>query len=506
MGERLGPRSRDGRRRTSSACATSIVRLFALALPVLGVALIVQRLVHLDGQEGVGLERRAAAAPGARARRRPPRLVGAARLGLVAVRPVPARAPDRQRHARRRLPAPSSAAGRGRAPGRRAPRRRALAPGRHLAVALIPRGGPTEEHPALYVVNGGDEDDKPTILVSPDAPDARKAPTLDGPPAARRRRRPRPTPRRRRAAGRLVRRAATTGPATQLPFKLPDKPGEGDSQALATNTTDGGIIYDVAYSLVTVKDGDPVDERELRLRARQLQGLHDLAVSFQLVLVVGQSDKIMPINVAEALNLNCPSCITTAIAKQIVVSVKSAPSEELLRRLTEELKKLDAIDTSDPPAEVLEQVNAVSDAINKALDESGITYPKARRHADSRRRPRTRPPRRRRARPRRPRRPRRRRPRPPGRRHRRRPRPRRRHRPRRRPRRRPRFRAVPYVEPEADLQRRLVVGHLAVGDVAADRDDLEPVDVAHGLGGLRDGAVDRRRHPAGEDPVISTDL
>ena len=95
------------------------------------------------------------------------------------------------------------------------------------------------------------------------------------------------------------------------------------------------------------------------------------------MLVVGQSDKIMPINVAEALNLNCPECITTAIAKQLVISVKSAPSEELLRRLTEELQKLDAIDTSDPPAEVLKQVNAVSDGINKALEESGITYPKA---------------------------------------------------------------------------------------------------------------------------------
>ena len=95
------------------------------------------------------------------------------------------------------------------------------------------------------------------------------------------------------------------------------------------------------------------------------------------MLIVGQSDEIMPINVAEALNLNCPECITTAIAKQIVISLKSAPSDELIRRLTEELKKLDAIDTSDSPAEVLAQVNAVSDAINRALDESGITYPKA---------------------------------------------------------------------------------------------------------------------------------
>ena len=170
---------------------------------------------------------------------------------------------------------------------------------------------------------------------------------------------------------------STTAPATQLPFKLPDKPGEGDSQALATNTTDGGIVYDVAYSLVTVKDGAPVKNENSAYALASCDACTTLAVSFQLVLIVGQSDRIMPINVAEALNLNCPECITTAIAKQIVISVTSEPSPELLRRLTEELQKLDAIDTSDPPAEVLQQVNAVSEGINRALEESGITYPKA---------------------------------------------------------------------------------------------------------------------------------
>ena len=252
-----------------------------------------------------------------------------------------------------------------------------LAPGRHLAVALIPRGGPTEEHPALFVVNGGDDKDEPTVLVSPDAPDPGKAPSMqdagtDGAATAT-------PPDEDAAAGAPASGAPTTptGPATQLPFKLPDAPGEGDSQALATNTTDGGIVYDVAYSLVTVSGGADVTNENSAYALACCKACMTLAVSFQLVLVVGQSDKIMPINVAEALNLNCPECITTAIAKQLVISVRSAPSEELLRRLTEELKKLDAIDTADPPAEVLEQVNAVSDAINKALDESGITYPKA---------------------------------------------------------------------------------------------------------------------------------
>src|SRR6185312_7671848 len=98
---------------------------------------------------------------------------------------------------------------------------------------------------------GGRDRDKPTILVSPQAPDARKAPQFDqagagqasaGAPAATAR--PPATP---------------TAAATQLPFKLPHAPGRGDSQALATNTTDHGIVYDIAYSLVTVSGGEPVD-------------------------------------------------------------------------------------------------------------------------------------------------------------------------------------------------------------------------------------------------------
>src|SRR4051794_20311734 len=47
------------------------------------------------------------------------------------------------------------------------------------------------------------------------------------------------------------------------------------------------------------------------------------------------------------------------------------------------------------------------------------------------------------------------------------------------------------LEPEAHLQRHLVVLDAALVDVAADRDDLEPVEVAQGLGRLGDRAVDR---------------
>src|SRR5688572_28396515 len=346
----------------------SIARLFALALPVAGVTLIVQRMVASMGKKAWGWS------DGQRPRQA---LVIAGAAGLVALltwawwpsgqyRPVRPTDDGTLVSAVRSVSAPAATA---RPLGLAPPP--SLSPGRHLAVALIPRGGPTEEHPALFVVKEGEDDQSPTILVSPEAPDARKAPTLDdsggSQPAAE-------AP----SAGTAPSSGPTTSaPATQLPFKLPDAPGEGDSQALATNTTDGGIVYDVAYSLVTVKDGAPVENENSAYALASCNACTTLAVSFQLVLIVGQSDKIMPINVAEALKLNYTEYITTAIAKQLVISVTAEPSPELLRRLTEELQKLDAIDTSDPPAEVLQQVNAVSEGILRALEESGITYPKA---------------------------------------------------------------------------------------------------------------------------------
>jgi outer membrane biosynthesis protein TonB len=97
-----------------------------------------------------------------------------------------------------------------------------------------------------------------------------------------------------------------------------------------------------------------------------------VAVSFQLVLVVGQSDTITPINVAEALNVNCPQCLTVAIARQIVVSLRAVPSDELLRRLDAELQKLNAIDELDSPSEALAQVDAVTEAIQRELEAGGL--------------------------------------------------------------------------------------------------------------------------------------
>jgi putative peptide zinc metalloprotease protein len=247
-----------------------------------------------------------------------------------------------------------------------------LKPGKHLAVALIPEGGATKKHPAVFVIKGN-KGEKPVVLVSDKSPDPKNTPTAQAASTG---------------GGTTTPSATSTTPAPSssttssapvevaaFNFALPDKPRANDSQALAVNHQDGGIKYSVAYSLVTVTGGKPVDSRNTAYAFANCNACTTVAVSFQLVLIVGQSDTIAPLNFAGALNVNCPSCITTAIADQIVLSIKSVPSDELLQRLTEELKKLDAISAlgaAGTPAEVAKQVADVQNAIQKDLADSGL--------------------------------------------------------------------------------------------------------------------------------------
>jgi len=328
----------------------SIARVLALTLPVIGTVLMAQRLARSTGGKAW---RWSAGQPGRQA------VVASAAAGLLALlgwawwpagqyQPVRASDDGTLLAAFRTVGAPASAA---RPAPQAAPVR--LSPGRQLAVALVPSGGATREHPALFVIKGRDGE-KPTLVVSDTAPDARAAPAVGDAHSA-------------------PATASAPTAAAALPFKLPDKPGPNDSQALAVNTTDGGITYDVVYSLVTVQDGETVDETNSAYALASCNACTTVAVSFQIVLVVGQTDKIMPINVAEALNVNCPYCVTVAIAHQLVVSLNAAPSDELLRRLAAILKKLDAIDElGGSPAEVVAQVQ---DEIEHELDASGLRVP-----------------------------------------------------------------------------------------------------------------------------------
>ena len=209
-----------------------------------------------------------------------------------------------------------------------------IAPGTHLALAMIPTGGATRTHPALFVFPG--------------------------------------------ARGKPASAVLSFGPGSlsaAFPFVLPGKPGPGGTQALAIGTHDGGVTYQVAYALVTVTGGNPVTQTNSAFALADCRACTTVAVSFQLVLVVGQSGKIAPINAAGALNYQCPACSTTALADQMIITLTAQPSPALLAELQASLTKLNALQalgSSGTPNAVAAQVGAVQQEIQNELAGSGL--------------------------------------------------------------------------------------------------------------------------------------
>jgi putative peptide zinc metalloprotease protein len=205
-----------------------------------------------------------------------------------------------------------------------------------LALAAIPQGGVTAAHPAFFLLPDGSGDRTTALAVGG---------------------------------------SGNSSPAAAFPFRLPAKPGPGDTQALAVGTRDGGVVYDISYALVTVDDGAPVTNTNSAFAFAHCQGCTTVAVSFQVVLVIGQSDTIAPINAAGALNVDCPACMTVAVADQIVVTLSQQPSAEVMAKLKAALAKLNALPALGAdvtPDEVVAQVAAVQKQVETTLNDSGL--------------------------------------------------------------------------------------------------------------------------------------
>jgi putative peptide zinc metalloprotease protein len=279
-----------------------------------------------------------------------------------------------------------------------------LAPGTHLAVSMIPVGGASKRHPALFVIagakgrpavaiisdktpnpanaDGGRGTGRPTATAGSTASAPPGAPTAPGGTASTAAAPAATSPGARTttaATGTSASTGAATTPsptnATAFPFKLPAAPGPGGTQALAVNTADGAVTYDVAYSLVTVTNGAPVTQTNSAYAVAHCRACTTVAVSFQVVLVVGSSKLIAPINAAGALNYDCPACTTTAIADQIVVTLTAQPSRELLAKLQADLKQLNVLNelgANGTPTAVASEVATVQNEIDTELTGSGL--------------------------------------------------------------------------------------------------------------------------------------
>jgi putative peptide zinc metalloprotease protein len=121
-------------------------------------------------------------------------------------------------------------------------------------------------------------------------------------------------------------------PTWVFPFDRPLPPGEGDNQALAINTEDGSVQYDVTFALVWADEDTVVNHNEAYAFA-SCRDCRTVAVAFQVVLVVGSADVVVPQNLAGAVNYACLECVTHALATQLVVTVPGPLGEAGMQEL-----------------------------------------------------------------------------------------------------------------------------------------------------------------------------
>ncbi|MDQ0145951.1 hypothetical protein [Pseudarthrobacter niigatensis] len=123
------------------------------------------------------------------------------------------------------------------------------------------------------------------------------------------------------AAPSAGRGSSAAAPSWVFPFDRPAAPEGDGNQALAVNTTDGSVQYSVAFALVWAEDGQPVTTTNEAYAFANCSGCAAVAVGFQVVLVVGQTDVIVPQNLSAAANYNCLDCLTYALASQLVLTL-----------------------------------------------------------------------------------------------------------------------------------------------------------------------------------------
>ena len=135
------------------------------------------------------------------------------------------------------------------------------------------------------------------------------------------------------AAGTGTPTTASPAPAWVFPFDRPAAPAEGGNQSLALNTTDGSVVYDVAFALVWADDGADVRNTNEAYAFANCTDCAAVAVGFQVVLIVGQADVIVPENLSAAANYNCLRCLTYALASQLVLTLDGPLSPDGMTRL-----------------------------------------------------------------------------------------------------------------------------------------------------------------------------
>jgi putative peptide zinc metalloprotease protein len=112
-----------------------------------------------------------------------------------------------------------------------------------------------------------------------------------------------------------------------FPFNKPLAPDAGDNQAMAVNTSDNTIRYDVAFALVWVEDDSPALNTNEAYAFASCTNCAAVAIGFQIVLVTGDNHVAVPQNISAAVNYDCVNCLTYALATQLFVTLDGPLSD-----------------------------------------------------------------------------------------------------------------------------------------------------------------------------------
>ena len=172
--------------------------------------------------------------------------------------------------------------------------------------------------------------------------------------------------------------AGPIDPSWVFPFNEPLPPEPGDNQSLAVNTTDNSVTYDVAIAMVWVTDEDPVVNVNEAYAFASCSDCVTVAVAFQVVVIVGSADVIVPQNLSGALNYDCFRCITASVASQLVVTVDSLPGVEQQIALADLWEEIAAFADTIPTqslANVIAQLEDYKEQIVTILGVAPLTAP-----------------------------------------------------------------------------------------------------------------------------------
>ena len=162
--------------------------------------------------------------------------------------------------------------------------------------------------------------------------------------------------------------SGTTPESWVFPFNKPLEPKEGDNQALAVNTTDNTIRYDVAFALVWIEDDSPALNENEAYAFASCSNCAAVAIGFQVVLVTGENHVAVPQNISAAVNYDCVNCLTYALATQLFVTLDGPLSAASTRELNELWREIAAFGTNIATVPLNEIQDRLTEFESKILD------------------------------------------------------------------------------------------------------------------------------------------